>query len=88
MSAYIVIVARAWMNERAYGFNYSSDLKQFTQRRAAIRHGFKLCESDDFNIGTIQGGRLVATGWMDEDFPPEDDDLEAQAEQLGLAVTP
>ena len=83
-AAYIVIQARAWMNERGYGFDYTSDLERFDDRSDAISHGFTLTDSDDFNIGTLDGDRLVAVGWMCKDFAPEDSALGAAARQLGL----
>jgi len=66
---YVVIVQRIEGNERI-GFDayYYSDLKYFTKRDAAIRHGAREFDSDDFNIGTIEDGRLVAFGWGDWDF--------------------
>ena len=84
MTAYIVIVARAWMNETGHGFNYTSDLKRYHDRSEAIGHGFTLTDSDDFNIGTLDGDRLIAVGWMCKDFAPEDSALGATARQLGL----
>jgi hypothetical protein len=48
--------------------DWSSDLRRFSRRRDAIQHGFNTSESDDFNIGTLHKGRLIALGWMDDDF--------------------
>jgi hypothetical protein len=85
MTEYIVIIARAWMRESGgYGVDYTSDLRRFTRRPDAIAHGFTLGESDDFNIGTVHGSRLVAVGWMCDDFDPDDADLPDHARQLGL----
>lgn len=79
---YIVIECRAWLNETGAGFHYTSDMERHDDRSMAISHGFTVAESDDFNIGTLEGGRLVAFGWMCRDF--EDDDLTEVARQLGL----
>ena len=83
---YIVIIARAWMNEHGHGFDYYSDLRRFHDRGQAIAHGFSLDESDDFNVGTVRGNRLVGVGWMGDDFAAEDSDLPDHARQLGLVT--
>lgn len=60
---------------------YSWDQERFTERKAAISHGFKTRGSDDFNIGVLKNGRLSQFCWMDEplDFP-----LREIADQIGL----
>lgn len=83
---YIVIVCRAWMNEGGFGFNYSWDLRRFSARTVAIKHGFEAVGCDDFNIGTLRGKTLVAFGWMDRDYENEENDLSEIAQPLGLTI--
>jgi hypothetical protein len=74
---YVVITQQIEGNERV-GFDayYYSDLKYFTTREAALRHGARERGSDDFNIGTVEDGKLVAFGWGDWDFSVEHGDEE------------
>ena len=62
---YIVICQSAVGNpESGYGVTYASDMREFTYRDDAIRHGFALGRSDDFNVGKIENGRLDGFYWM------------------------
>lgn len=63
---------------------YGFDGEQFTTRKAAIRHGLKIRESDDFNIGVIENGKLVRLDWMDQPSETDPDELAKIAEQLDL----
>lgn len=81
---YIVIVSRPWMNETGHGWNHASDLVRFDERQHAIVHGYQLDVSDDFNIGTLRGGRLTAVGWMWDDFGPDDAGISEISAALGL----
>lgn len=72
MQKFIVIQQRPWCNESGHGINYSSDLEIFDTRKEAVKNGFKITESDDFNIGVIENGRLVS--------------FDAHLEQLGVKV--
>ncbi len=54
--SYIVIIRRAWCNEGGHGIEYSSDLIHYENRDGAISNGFRTVDSDDFNIGVIEGG--------------------------------
>lgn len=66
---YVVITQQVEGNtESGFDTYYYSDLKLFDDRKQAISHGFKMGRSDDFNVATIKGGRLVAFGWMERDF--------------------
>lgn len=87
MTKFIVIQQRLWCNERGHGIEYSSDLEEFGDRKAAIRHGFEIAESDDFNIGVIEGGRLVSLDWMEKPVGGVGETREAMdeiAEAIGL----
>ena len=50
----------------------------------AARIGFDQRGSDDFNIGVIRDGRLVATLWMDEIVDDEIDVIDEIAVATGL----
>ena len=60
---------------------YSWDGEEFNERNQAISHGFEIRGSDDFNIGILNGRRLVGFSWMDESI---DEDLIAVAKKIGL----
>jgi hypothetical protein len=52
---YVVIYARAFPGS----IEYFSDLEKLPTLNAAMRHGFNLLKSDDFNIGVVVGRKLV-----------------------------
>jgi len=82
-TSYIVIQQRLWCNEHGHGIEYTSDLVEFDDRTAAINHGLKITESDDFNIGVVDGGRLVSFDWMDR--PVGDGEGESQETMDAIA---
>jgi hypothetical protein len=45
---------------------YAFDGERFSDRKKAIRHGFKVRGSDDFNIGVIESGKLTSMDWMEQ----------------------
>ncbi len=75
---YVVIVTNAVTTGDGFGFVHYVSPHKFLTRPAAQRHGFTLGRSDDFNIGVLRGGDLVAVLWMDEVV---DDDPSAIAER-------
>lgn len=84
---YVVIIARVIGNDRdgfaikRYRPYHSNDLLSY-----AISQGFTCAESDDFNVGAIRSGKLVATLWMDE-IVDDDPVLMAEiAREVGLEV--
>jgi len=95
MKVYITIAQRIEGNEQTgFGTYFYSDLRHFVSRQGAQRYGLRQYDSDDFNIGTVEGGKLVAFGGADWDFGDpghyEDEphggyDLGQIAEQLYLA---
>ncbi|EPY5167835.1 hypothetical protein ACXDR4_003179 [Klebsiella pneumoniae] len=82
--SYIVILQYLWCNETGGGIEYTSDCAKFDKRDMAIKHGFKLRESDDFNIGVIEGGKLISFDWMDKPVGESEDTLAKIAELIGL----
>lgn len=51
-------------------------------RSAAQKIGFRVQESDDFNIAVVRGRRVVALLWMTEDMAEEPDVLRSIEEVL------
>ena len=81
---FIVICQSAWANERGCGINYSWDGERFNNRNDAIKHGFKLRGSDDFNIAQTYGDDLIWFGWMDQRIDEDEDTAREIAEAVGL----
>lgn len=85
---FIVIIASAWCNRNGAGISYSWDGSRFNNRPDAIKRGFELRASDDFNIGQTYGDNLIWFGWMDERLDETEDDMRQIAEQTGLTFDP
>ena len=81
---YLVIQGYAWMDNSSSGINYTADPERFDTLELAIDHGFKIAGSDDFNIGKLEYGRLVAMLWMDQLLPYTRSDLLRIAKDAGL----
>jgi hypothetical protein len=85
---FIVIIASAWCNDTGIGISYSFDGARFNNRADAIKHGFDLRGSDDFNIGQTYGDDLIWFGWMDERMDEDEDTMREIAESAGLTFDP
>lgn len=85
---FIVIIPSAWMNTKGFGINYSWDGSRFNNRADAIRHGYELRGSDDFNIGQTYGDDLIWFGWMDQRSDETEDTMREIAEAIGLTFNP
>ncbi|HDL7635224.1 TPA: Lar family restriction alleviation protein [Yersinia enterocolitica] len=81
---YIVILQRAWCNDSGSGINYHSDLVEFDKRDKAIKHGFELQDSDDFNIGVLTNGVLTSFDWMAKPLAETKDSLARIASGIGI----
>lgn len=81
---FIVICTSAWMNKSGFGINYSWDGERFNNRDDAIRHGYAMRGSDDFNIGQTYGDNLVWFGWMDQRMDEPEETAREIAEAVGL----
>ncbi|BBI92192.1 hypothetical protein SSYM_0116 [Serratia symbiotica str. Tucson] len=79
---YIVIIQRAYCSEYGSCISYDSDLKFFVSSIDAINHGIDMCDSDDFNIGTVRNNKLIAFNWMKR--PIKGHDLDRVADEIGL----
>lgn len=83
---YIIVLVQIVGNPDA-GFNnvYYSDLVPHSTRQAAIHHGMRLYDHDDFLLGILRGIRLAGLAWQYEDRDDPDELAEAAA-HLGLEV--
>ncbi|HDL7020368.1 TPA: antitoxin [Yersinia enterocolitica] len=81
---YIVILQRAWCNDSGSGINYHSDLVKFDKRDKAIKYGFELQDSDDFNIGVLTNGVLTSFDWMAKPLAENKDSLARIASGIGI----
>lgn len=87
MSArYIVIIGHAVGNERdGFRITHEWDGRWFALMAPAVSHGFELAESDDFNIGVVENGRLAGLLWMDERIDATPESLAEIGTEIGLA---
>lgn len=82
---FIVLCGQAICNGGACAIEYHSDHRRFDDLSDAITHGFTLGRSDDFNIGILEGPRLVSLGWMDKKIVERDPTRLAEiAKMVGL----
>ena len=72
VATFVVITQHVVGSSGQWSTVYRSDGKTFPSREKAIRHGWRVLDHDDFNIGTLSEGRLVAFGWGDKDFGPDE----------------
>ncbi len=73
----------------AIRIHYGWDGNEFGSRKTAIKHGFSVRGSDDFNIGVVvQGRRLLSFDWMHDPVGEDDESMEEIAEALGLEYEP
>jgi hypothetical protein len=80
---YVVLCGQI-VGSQEHGFEcvYDFDGERFADREKAIKHGFKVRGSDDFNIGVIEDGKLVSLDWMDKPVDTDADILGGIAEQV------
>lgn len=92
---YIVVQVQIVGNAERWQHVYYSDLAPYSTRQAAIHHGMRMLDHDDFLLGVLRGDRLAGLAWQydDRDYSDPDDtegnrnELHEAAEQLGLALT-
>ena len=85
---FIVICQSAWCNDSGIGINYSWDGERFNNRNDAIKHGFALRGSDDFNIAQTYGDDLIWFGWMDQRIDEDEPTMSEIANEIGLEFDP
>lgn len=82
---YITLIGRAVGSDRAgFRIEHYWDGQQFADKALAVSNGFRLAQSDDFQVGVVASGRLVSVWWMDEQIAESDADLADTARQIGL----
>jgi hypothetical protein len=64
MQKQFIVICAQIVGGGPFQTEYSFDGKRFDYRESAIRHGFELGRSDDFNIGVLKNGALVSLDWM------------------------
>lgn len=85
MRSYIVIIAQADCSpDGSIGFSYHWDGLQFEQSKEAISHGFYTRGSDDFNIGVLEGERLVDIRWMDQSIEESQKEMKKIESEIKL----
>lgn len=85
---FIVICQSAWCNASGIGISYGWDGSRFNNRGDAIKHGFKLRYSDDFNIAQTYGDDLIWFGWMDQRIDEDEETMRVIADDIGLSFDP
>lgn len=80
-TGWVFLICRIVGNAREYEFLYSWNGEYYAAKERAIAAGCLEAESDDFNVGYVDKGKLTWFGWMDEKHPVED--YAAVADQCG-----
>jgi hypothetical protein len=84
MIEYMVLFGQV-VGSGPFRIEYWTDYARFGFLPDAVKRGFELRDSDDFNIGVIEYGKLVRVDWMDKTVVEQDpDELAAISAQLGL----
>jgi hypothetical protein len=82
---YVTIIGSAVGNERdGFRVAYDWDRQHFATKAQAVSNGFRLRESDDFNVGVMNGGRLASLWWMDHKLDEDDATLAEISQECGL----
>jgi hypothetical protein len=85
MTGWVALHGRIVGNPESWETVYRWNGEYYTAKELAIAAGCLEADSDDFNVGKVENGRLVWFGWMDEQHPTED--YPAVAKQFGWHVT-
>jgi hypothetical protein len=70
--------------EHTYRTEYDSDLREFSHKSDAVKHGFTLSRMDDFNLGFVRDGRLESMWWMEKRVDNDADTLARIGREIGL----
>lgn len=84
MTDYIVITQRIVGNPADWETLYAWDGVRHASTDAAVKAGWRAFDHDDFNVGRVEGCRLVWFGWQDEQL--DDYDLAEIARKIGLTA--
>lgn len=83
---FILIIRKARCSDSDYSIEYFSDLRMFSDRQQAINHGCDEQDSDDFNIGAVENGKLVSFEWIGGDIGEDEKTLQKISNEIGLNV--
>ncbi len=83
---YVVICTHVVGNAADYEFVHYVSPKLCTTVDEAQSYGFTFGRSDDFNIGVVRRGELVAVLWMDELVDDEPSEIADRAKAVRLAL--
>lgn len=70
MSVSWIVICQQFVGnpQTGYGISYDWDGERFPTKQAAIKHGWEIRESDDFNVCSLDGNNLTGFFWMDDDM--------------------
>lgn len=80
-----IIIKQSWagtLEKLCHGYDW--DGTRYVTQVEAVAAGWKMFGHDDFNIGHVQGNKLVWFGWMDEPINETDEDFAVIAKDLDL----
>lgn len=81
---FIVVCQSVVGNVEGFTIDYAWNGEEFSSREEAIKQGFVIRESDDFNIAVLDDGRLTSFDWMDQVVEGEEDVLSEIADAIGI----
>lgn len=84
---YVVIASIVVTSGDGFEFVHYVSPHKFLTRAIAQKHGFTLGRSDDFNIGVLRKGQLVAVLWMDEVVDDDPTEIADQAEAVRMHLS-
>ena len=86
---FMVVLASAWASPGVgFGIGYDCDYRRFPNRTEAVKHGFALRGSDDFNIVIVRGDQLIWFGWMEKEIKESRKTMAAIAAACDVKYTP
>lgn len=83
-----IVIEQSIVGNQEHGFRcvYDWDGNRYATHKEAVRAGWRSRESDDFNVGVVEGNTLVDFLWMNQ--PMNDPEGMAEcASQNGLRLT-
>ena len=82
---YVTIVASVIGNDKdGFRIAHHWDGQSFPVKAQAVSNGFRLAQSDDFNVGVVKDGRLASLWWMDEQINEPESSLAEIGQECGL----
>lgn len=81
---FIVVCQSVVGSSEGFTIDYDWNGEEFDSRQEAIKKGFVIRGSDDFNIAVLDGDRMTSFDWMDEVVDDEPDVLSEIAKAIGL----